>query len=421
MSLAAAGGADGRAVGPNPPPPPPATTARHQQLRRPGGSHVGHRGRAHARRRRHHELPRPLPGACCCVQHTSCPRACLLARPRACVRAREQQPGQRCRQRAQRTRQLNTLCARPAARHSTSAAAAPSRRSWRSSWASGTAPAGASAAACTCARWQGALPRACAAAPPSAASPRRAVCCVLCAVCCVLCAVCCVLCAVCCVLCAVCCVLCSAGGSRGPHTWRRATHAPRTPPRRRYNKAANFYGGNGIVGAQIPLGAGLAFALKYQGRKNIAVAMYGACAPLPPALLGCCCGGRAGIGRCRHTRALPPHSRRQHHTPPPPRPPVPPPLPHTHTNTHTHTHTHTPQQPRRRRGQPGPEVRGAQHGGPVEPARDLCVREQPLRHGHRRVAWLQELHVLHARRLHPRPQGRRHGRARREARERGAA
>lgn len=42
-----------------------------------------------------------------------------------------------------------------------------------------------------------------------------------------------------------------------------------------YNRKANFYGGNGIVGAQIPLGAGIAFAHKYKGEKSVCVTMYG--------------------------------------------------------------------------------------------------------------------------------------------------
>ncbi|KAF2903998.1 hypothetical protein ILUMI_02169 [Ignelater luminosus] len=37
----------------------------------------------------------------------------------------------------------------------------------------------------------------------------------------------------------------------------------------------NFYGGNGIVGAQVPLGVGIAFGLKYQGTDGVCVALYG--------------------------------------------------------------------------------------------------------------------------------------------------
>jgi pyruvate dehydrogenase E1 component alpha subunit len=39
--------------------------------------------------------------------------------------------------------------------------------------------------------------------------------------------------------------------------------------------AKNFYGGNGIVGAQVPVGAGIAFAQKYLGNNNITFALYG--------------------------------------------------------------------------------------------------------------------------------------------------
>lgn len=42
-----------------------------------------------------------------------------------------------------------------------------------------------------------------------------------------------------------------------------------------YYPENNFYGGNGIVGAQVPLGAGLAFAHKYKGDGGCAIAAYG--------------------------------------------------------------------------------------------------------------------------------------------------
>ncbi|XP_059223696.1 pyruvate dehydrogenase E1 component subunit alpha, mitochondrial isoform X1 [Stomoxys calcitrans] len=37
----------------------------------------------------------------------------------------------------------------------------------------------------------------------------------------------------------------------------------------------NFYGGNGIVGAQVPLGAGVALACKYKGNGGMCLALYG--------------------------------------------------------------------------------------------------------------------------------------------------
>jgi hypothetical protein len=42
-----------------------------------------------------------------------------------------------------------------------------------------------------------------------------------------------------------------------------------------YYKEANFFGGNGIVGAQMPLGTGLAFASKYRKEGAVAITMFG--------------------------------------------------------------------------------------------------------------------------------------------------
>jgi pyruvate dehydrogenase E1 component alpha subunit len=42
-----------------------------------------------------------------------------------------------------------------------------------------------------------------------------------------------------------------------------------------FSKEKNFYGGNGIVGAQVPLGAGLAFANWYRENDNVSFAYFG--------------------------------------------------------------------------------------------------------------------------------------------------
>ena len=42
-----------------------------------------------------------------------------------------------------------------------------------------------------------------------------------------------------------------------------------------FNKVVNLMGGHGIVGAQIPMGAGIAFADKYKGTKNVTFCSFG--------------------------------------------------------------------------------------------------------------------------------------------------
>jgi pyruvate dehydrogenase E1 component alpha subunit len=42
-----------------------------------------------------------------------------------------------------------------------------------------------------------------------------------------------------------------------------------------FSKEQNYFGGNGIVGAQIPIGTGIGFAEKYKGTDNFCVTMFG--------------------------------------------------------------------------------------------------------------------------------------------------
>jgi pyruvate dehydrogenase E1 component alpha subunit len=42
-----------------------------------------------------------------------------------------------------------------------------------------------------------------------------------------------------------------------------------------FSRERNFYGGHGIVGAQVPIGTGLAFAHKYNGSKSVSLTYFG--------------------------------------------------------------------------------------------------------------------------------------------------
>jgi pyruvate dehydrogenase E1 component alpha subunit len=42
-----------------------------------------------------------------------------------------------------------------------------------------------------------------------------------------------------------------------------------------FSKEKNFYGGHGIVGAQVPIGTGIAFAHKYRGKNNVCLTYFG--------------------------------------------------------------------------------------------------------------------------------------------------
>ena len=52
-------------------------------------------------------------------------------------------------------------------------------------------------------------------------------------------------------------------------------HSEHKTQQHMFSKEFGFFGGHGIVGAHIPLGAGIAFAEKFKGTKNVNICLMG--------------------------------------------------------------------------------------------------------------------------------------------------
>lgn len=65
------------------------------------------------------------------------------------------------------------------------------------------------------------------------------------------------------------------GRSNGVSKGKGGSYRPISAYNSMHMFAHEFYGGNGIVGAQVPVGAGIALAQKYLAKPNMTFALYG--------------------------------------------------------------------------------------------------------------------------------------------------